>query len=612
MVEGVAGGVISLDPLITYSRGGKVAPYGLPSAYPELFRNRRAVHFFGSPWSIEGREAAYLGGLKKLQSGLGSDNLLVFLANDDYEASLVSASGVPSFVGSHLMFTDENTFKPMLSPAGARTFDAVYNARPIQFKRHELAVGIDSLMLIYFEFNDEDREQFPRLKQLLPNAYFANREVSGHEWHWFGSDKVAELLSCCRVGLCLSAKEGAMRVAMEYLLCGLSVVATKSVGGRDRYLMPPYAAIVDDNPEAVARGVSEMLERNVPKAAVRDNIGRVLNFERHAFLETVNRIAHRHFDRDDFVVPIEPFIKFGNLYRPLSETIAPLATLTPTVAPAAAPTVALYAAPKQKKLAFVLGSARSGSHLLRSFLYQEKSIRALGEVFNQDLARRAPMNFNDFLISYLKDHPDWRMSDKEADTILSGYFQWIVRETDQPNVVIDVRNGQLGILDWPPLPYAGPSRLLQFIAQPDHPIILLIREDKLSQYASLVLAHRTGQWSQGRGAVTAPKSLRLDPDKVLDALKAVEASEAMLNQWIVGHPRTARINYETMLDGDRLSLAARRDIGEVLGVKLSPDAAAGTAKLAPPLREFVENLDEILERLDGTPYSWLRLLHGTR
>ncbi len=84
------------------------------------------------------------------------------------------------------------------------------------------------------------------------------------------------------------------------------------------------------------------------------------------------------------------------------------------------------------------------------------------------------------------------------------------------------------------------------------------------------------------------------------------------NQWIGGHPRTARINYETMLDGDRLSLAARRDIGEVLGVKLSPDAAAGTVKLAPPLRQLVENVDEVLERLAGTPFAWLRLLHGAR
>ncbi len=612
MAEVIAGGIISLDPLITYSRGGAgIAPYGLPGAYPELFRNRRALHFFGSPWSIEGRESAYVGGMKSLQAALGSNNLLVFLAADDFEASLVSARGVPCFVGTHLMFTDENTFRPMPPPDGARLFDAVYNARPVRFKRHELAVDIDSLMLIYFEFG-VDREEFPRFKRLLPNAFFANKELSGHDWQWLGPGKVAELLSRCRVGLCLSAKEGAMRAAMEYLLCGLCVVSTRSIGGRGRYLMPPYATIVDeDDPKAVSRAVSEMLERNIPKAAVRDQIGRILTFERHAFLETVTRIAQRHFDRDDFSLSIDPFVKHGNVFRPMAETVAPVVALEASVG---APAIVSPELVQAKTLAFVLGPGRSGSHLLRSFLSQHNSVSAVSEVFNQDLARRLPFNFNDFLSAYFKEHPDWRMRHDQAESILEAYFEWLAREAQGSTVVVDVKDDQLRILDWPSASYTAPSQLLRFIRKPIHPVIRLIREDKLSQYASVVLAQRTGRWSRATSdtAVANTPSIKLQPDAVLEALADIQAAEAAIEKCFAGRARVARVTYETMLDGDKLSASVRCDIEEALGLKLPPDAIAGTAKLAPPLRNLVENLDEILERLDGTPFSWLRLLHGAR
>jgi hypothetical protein len=375
--------------------------------------------------------------------------------------------------------------------------------------------------------------------------------------------------------------------------------------------MPPYAMIVDDNPEAVAEGVREMLARNIPKAAVRDHIGRILTFERHAFLETVNRIGESHFRIGEIFRSVEPFIKHCNGHRPVSEAIAPLVMQRSSVA---APAVVSTAPAQDKTLAFVLGRGRSGSHLLRSFLSQDESIGAIGEVFNQDLARRIPMNFNDFLIAYLKDNPGWRMRHTEADAILRGYFGWVEREAGRPTIVVDVRDDQLRILDWPSSSYVGPSRLLRFIREPAHPIIHLTREDKLSQYASAVLAQRTGRWSRAAGehADAAPKSLKLDPDAVLDALADAEASEAMLDKWLAGRSRIARVVYETMLDGERLSPAARRDIGEALGVELSPDAVAGTTKLAPPLRDLVENIDEILERLSATPFAWLRDLHGPR
>ncbi|WP_164127899.1 glycosyltransferase, partial [Stenotrophomonas maltophilia] len=47
------------------------------------------------------------------------------------------------------------------------------------------------------------------------------------------------------VGLCLSAVEGAMCASMEYLMAGLPVVSTPSVGGRDVYFDPDYCIIAE-------------------------------------------------------------------------------------------------------------------------------------------------------------------------------------------------------------------------------------------------------------------------------------------------------------------------------------------------------------------------------
>ena len=42
------GGIVSLDPIVTYTRGeGGRSSFGVAAIYPELFRKRRALHFVG-------------------------------------------------------------------------------------------------------------------------------------------------------------------------------------------------------------------------------------------------------------------------------------------------------------------------------------------------------------------------------------------------------------------------------------------------------------------------------------------------------------------------------------------------------------------------------------
>jgi glycosyltransferase involved in cell wall biosynthesis len=60
-----------------------------------------------------------------------------------------------------------------------------------------------------------------------------------------------------------------MRAAVEYLLCGLPVVSTPSIGGRERVLDPAWSKIVEPTPEAVAGAVAELIARPIDPTRIR-------------------------------------------------------------------------------------------------------------------------------------------------------------------------------------------------------------------------------------------------------------------------------------------------------------------------------------------------------
>ncbi|MFI5322346.1 MAG: hypothetical protein ACHQ6U_02155 [Thermodesulfobacteriota bacterium] len=84
--------------------------------------------------------------------------------------------------------------------------------------------------------------------------------------HWFNKpyqknyrvltpEEMADALNRCMVGLCLSAEECGMYASVQYMLCGLPVVSTRSKGGRDEFFYDRYVKIVDDDSKAVRKGV---------------------------------------------------------------------------------------------------------------------------------------------------------------------------------------------------------------------------------------------------------------------------------------------------------------------------------------------------------------------
>lgn len=313
-----AGAIVSTDPLITIGKHEDGLPMGLASLFPERFESKPSLHFMGLDWTAEPPDEVALIA-EELADARRRLPLarFVFNVNTHYEAALFSRAGIPNIVANGMSFVDERTFVPPPPvPFAERRYDAVYTARLDPFKRHELAAKIPTLMLVY---GTPEEGELEHVKSILPHAYYANHDVEPGRYQHIHHSKMSALLNQCSVGLCLSAEEGAMRSAMEYLLCGLPVVSTESVGGRDRYFIGPHTRVVPPDPDAVASAVADLKARAFHPIAVREYVSRLVAFDRHNFLTSANKIVERELGVRDRFRSFAPFAGAAVRWRLVSE-----------------------------------------------------------------------------------------------------------------------------------------------------------------------------------------------------------------------------------------------------------------------------------------------------
>jgi len=317
----------SANPLVTLSSFCPEAPVGISMLIPDQLRGRKALHLLLPTWTLESGNAEELAGHIAAAQRELKNNHYVVLANTHTEAWLLAGLGIPVIQTSELSFVDEQVFRLRTPPnSNGKEFDAVYLARLDPYKQHELAQHIESLLLIYDYSLNEGRDSYAILKQLIPGAHFLNHELGKGAYTKLSPEVVCSYLNNCRVGLCLSAEEGAMKATMEYLLCGLPVVSVPNLGGRDRFLMPPYSIEAEDNPDAVAFAVRQLIERNLDPRILRDHILRLVRYERHNFLLAINQIVKRVLGTDPGFDSCAALINAKRGFLPASHLVKSLVT----------------------------------------------------------------------------------------------------------------------------------------------------------------------------------------------------------------------------------------------------------------------------------------------
>lgn len=241
----------------------------LPQLGPAGLLDGRTHVLFSFSWH---RDEAALRHIRHLL-GQGGDRLrrhCHFLLNSAEELAAFQAlvPDVPALHFNNAALLDPRPFVPMdLSLGGdsatsradagdrprpnrARPFDAVLNAKALAFKRHHLSVAVPRRLFIAYDVQDKDEgdTRAVDLSALRP------AEIRRH----LPPAAVAAALGEADVGLMLSAVEGACYASLEYLLCGLPVVSTRSLGGRDDFYDAQNSRVVEADAGAVAAGVVDL------------------------------------------------------------------------------------------------------------------------------------------------------------------------------------------------------------------------------------------------------------------------------------------------------------------------------------------------------------------
>lgn len=166
----------------------------------------------------------------------------IILANAPGEVEIIKAFA-EVYLAQHNAFLDPRRYK--LAKRGKRQYDALYIARITPFKRHELALKVSRLHLIG-SFSEKERDYFETTINKFSHAHWTQKVPS------FLIGREIGKATC---GLALSAIEGAMFSCGEYSLCGVPVVSTRNMGGRDT-LLPEFAVkFAEDNADSVAQAV---------------------------------------------------------------------------------------------------------------------------------------------------------------------------------------------------------------------------------------------------------------------------------------------------------------------------------------------------------------------
>lgn len=225
--------------------------------------------------------------------------ILIILSNSRREHIFSSLLGFKSVFLNQNMHVCEYQFTIEHRP---KKYDAVYIAAAKKYKRIHLAAKISSLFIItYFWPIITDENGNWNLHEFEPRIKHANYNKKRMD-----KAQIRTIISESKCGLALSKKEGAMLASMEYLLSGIPIVTTKSIGGRNHFFDNRYVKTVRANPTAVKKGVDVITSLNIEPEFIRNETLKKIEKERRKFY---NFIKALHAKGSYIIEPYNEFSK---------------------------------------------------------------------------------------------------------------------------------------------------------------------------------------------------------------------------------------------------------------------------------------------------------------
>ena len=202
----------------------------------------------------------------------------IILANAPKEVEIIKEFA-EVYLAQHNAFLDPGRY--CVAKSGKRQYDALYIARITPFKRHELALKVNNLHLIG-SYSEKERLYFESTIAGFSHAKWTQKVPS-----FFIGREIGK--SAC--GLALSAAEGAMFSCGEYSLCGVPVVNTRNLGGRDTLLPEFSVKVADDNADSVAQAVQYWVDNPIEPQEVRKAYLELAAPQKELVQDLINSIA---------------------------------------------------------------------------------------------------------------------------------------------------------------------------------------------------------------------------------------------------------------------------------------------------------------------------------
>lgn len=268
---------------------------GIARAFAQRYGNMKCGFIIFPTWSIDNvRNPPAIRQMFADHSARYPNHRFLFICNTPGETQRLKELGMPAMFLNKNIMVSERIFRPI--PESHVEFDAVYNARFVQLKRHELAAAVPRVGYVtYVEeeaCNQEFKDLYAAALMRNPDHVVVNELVEGLPVH-MSQEQVNAALGRAAVGLVLSKVEGSSYASMEYLLAGLPVVSTPSKGGRDVFFDPEYCIVCPPDPASIRDAVAALRNRNIPREVIRARTLARIEPERRRFLAVLDDLVEQ-------------------------------------------------------------------------------------------------------------------------------------------------------------------------------------------------------------------------------------------------------------------------------------------------------------------------------
>ncbi|MBV9991207.1 MAG: hypothetical protein JOZ72_07920 [Alphaproteobacteria bacterium] len=259
------------------------------------------------------------------------------------------------------------------------------------------------------------------------------------------------------------------------------------------------------------------------------------------------------------------------------------------------------------KTSILLSHERSGSHLVGEYIGSLENFRMVDEVCNPGAVRpgKHPESFHRFRYDYiLKDESYLLDPSRQRHVDFCGGFFDHLRRLKAPNdIAIDIKYGHVQNFEWWWCPVLERPFLLTLAQEIDIGIVHLYRENVVEATVSSLIADKRKVWhSWEAGADRPPERYNLPVPAIVYRAKLLERQTALYKDWSARN-RKLSLTYEEVSAGLEDGGEAQSRLNAFLGSKPKRAFKPKHRKLTPPLREVVENYDELKRACDAEGLS---------